>query len=66
VDQADRFGQSPLFKYISIGNVCISETLLENGASANISDRFKTSPLSVASHKGYIEIVKIIKKYAAN
>jgi ankyrin repeat protein len=53
VDQADRFGQTPLFKSISIGNVCISETLLKKGASANITDRFKISPLSVASQKRY-------------
>jgi ankyrin repeat protein len=64
VDQADRFGQTPLFKSISIGNVSISETLLKKGASANITDRFKMSPLSVASQKGYTEIVKIIRKYS--
>lgn len=66
VHQADRFGQTPLFKSISIGNVCISEKLLRNGAAVNISDNFKSSPLSLASQKGYTDIVKIIRKYAAN
>ncbi len=60
------FGETPLLRFISQGNIDVALFLIENGADVNLKDERNDSPLNSAVSGGYIELADKILEKGAN
>lgn len=55
-----------LIKYTLTGNIDQVKRLLDLGANIEATDKFRNTPLIIASGSGYLDIVKLLLKNKAN
>lgn len=63
INAKDREGSTALFRAAKIGAEDVIKVLLEFGADPNIVNRDDISPLVIAAHRGYLDVVDELLKY---
>ncbi|KAJ3108990.1 hypothetical protein HDU96_007363 [Phlyctochytrium bullatum] len=66
INQADRSGRTPIFKYASFGDVETVKALIGAGADVNVRDNAGWTPLHEASLEGHRDIVELLISYGAD
>jgi ankyrin repeat protein len=66
LNQQDRSGRTLIFKYAARGDVETTESLLQAGASLQITDHAGWTPLHEACLEGHTEIVQLMLLYNAD
>ncbi|KAJ3191945.1 hypothetical protein HK101_007243 [Irineochytrium annulatum] len=66
INQVDRSGRTPIFKFASTGDLEAVTTLILAGADVNIQDNAGWTPLHEASLEGERDVVDLLIKYGAD
>mmetsp|Transcript_37478 Transcript_37478/g.33124 ORF Transcript_37478/g.33124 Transcript_37478/m.33124 type:complete len:368 (+) Transcript_37478:215-1318(+) len=60
INAIDKEGSTPLFRAAKVGEAEIIKLLMDHGADPNITNRDEISPLLLASHRGYLDVVQVL------